>query len=152
MIPIKLGRRTYLVDEWGNITKIRGSGLKSVHPDKDGYLKVTCMYLDEDGVYKTYNGFVHRIVYEAFHGEIPEDMTVDHIDNDKLNNHKDNLQLLTAVDNSNKSHAKHWTVTTPDGDQFEVWNLEKFCRDNKLHASHIKTGTYKGWKARRVDG
>lgn len=42
---------------------------------------------------------VHRVVYVWHHGDIPQGMVVDHIDNDKTNNHKDNLQLLTPYEN-----------------------------------------------------
>lgn len=47
--------------------------------------------------------YVHRIVYRAFKGEIGEGLQVDHIDGDKLNNSVDNLQLLTAKENSQKA-------------------------------------------------
>ena len=37
----------------------------------------------------------HVASYLWFKGDIPHELDVDHIDNDKLNNHPDNLQLLT---------------------------------------------------------
>ena len=48
---------------------------------------------------------VHRIVYIWFHGEQPESMVVDHIDNNKQNNNKDNLQLLSPYQNIWKERA-----------------------------------------------
>ena len=42
---------------------------------------------------------VHRIVYAWYNNVIPEGMVIDHKDNDKKNNHKDNLQLLTPSGN-----------------------------------------------------
>jgi hypothetical protein len=48
---------------------------------------------------------VHRIVWIAAHGIIPENMTIDHINNNKLDNRIDNLQLLSSVDNSKKAHS-----------------------------------------------
>ena len=44
---------------------------------------------------------VHRLVYEAFNGEIPEGMQVNHIDEDKTNNRLDNLNLMTPKENIN---------------------------------------------------
>ena len=42
---------------------------------------------------------VHRIVYCWYNRIIPKGLVVDHKDNNKLNNHIDNLQLLTPGDN-----------------------------------------------------
>ncbi len=46
---------------------------------------------------------VHRLVYEAFKGKIPKGYTIDHRDNDSLNNRIDNLQCVTQRENIIKS-------------------------------------------------
>lgn len=46
--------------------------------------------------------YVHRLVYTHFIGDIPKDMTVDHIDNDSFNNDVTNLQLLSLKKNHQK--------------------------------------------------
>lgn len=46
---------------------------------------------------------VHRVIWIAQNGVIPEGMVVDHINNDKLDNRIENLQLLTPEDNSSKA-------------------------------------------------
>ena len=46
---------------------------------------------------------VHRVIWIAQNGIIPEGMVVDHINNDKLDNRIENLQLLTPEDNSSKA-------------------------------------------------
>lgn len=44
--------------------------------------------------------FVHITVCEVFHGPMPQpDMIVNHIDGNKLNNHKDNLEWATKSEN-----------------------------------------------------
>lgn len=43
--------------------------------------------------------YVHRLVYEAFKGEIPEELEIDHIDRNKHNNNPDNLRLVTRAEN-----------------------------------------------------
>lgn len=43
----------------------------------------------------------HRVVWYYFNGEIPENMQVNHIDEDKSNNAISNLNLMTPKDNSN---------------------------------------------------
>lgn len=42
---------------------------------------------------------VHKLVYEAFKGEIPEGLEIDHIDRNKHNNSPDNLRVLTHKEN-----------------------------------------------------
>jgi hypothetical protein len=44
----------------------------------------------------------HRLVYEYFHGNIPSDLEIDHINNNKSDNRIENLQLLTHKQNVNK--------------------------------------------------
>lgn len=41
----------------------------------------------------------HRLIYYHFKGAIPDNMTVNHIDGNPLNNHPDNLELLSHKDN-----------------------------------------------------
>lgn len=60
------------------------------------YLKVR---LSKDGVIK--NHYVHRLVWEAFNGKIPELMQVNHIDENCHNNLLSNLNLMTSKENNN---------------------------------------------------
>lgn len=53
---------------------------------------------------------VSRFVYWWFNGDIPDGYDVDHKDDDKSNDHPDNLQLLTPEDNWEKTA---WKVRTP---------------------------------------
>lgn len=48
---------------------------------------------------------VHRIVWIAEHGVIPDGYVIDHINNDKQDNRLCNLQLLTAAENSTKART-----------------------------------------------
>jgi len=43
---------------------------------------------------------IHRLMYEAFIGKIPEGYVVHHIDNNKINNNFDNFQLMTREEHS----------------------------------------------------
>lgn len=46
---------------------------------------------------------VHRIIWIADHGIIPDGYVIDHINNNKMDNRRTNLQLLTATENSQKA-------------------------------------------------
>ena len=63
---------------------------------KQGYHYV---HLSRDG--KEKNFLVHRIVYEAFKGEIQEGYEVNHLDECKDNNSINNLNLMTHIENIN---------------------------------------------------
>jgi len=57
------------------------------------------------------NGFLkrkplHRVVYEAYFGKIPDGMQINHIDGVKTNNHLDNLEAVTPKQNT--QHA--WRI------------------------------------------
>jgi hypothetical protein len=47
-------------------------------------------------------GLAHRIIYKKFFNEIPIDLQVDHINNNRSDNSINNLQLLTRKENMNK--------------------------------------------------
>lgn len=146
MVQVKIGPLDYDIDEYGNIKKRRGKGFIKAFLDKDGYPRVSVT--DKDGV--TYNEGLHRIMWRAWKGPIPDGMTVDHIDDDKTRPHLDNLQLLTAGENAAKGNAEDWLITSPKGEQFIINNLAKFARENGLHASHLASHSYKKWKARKI--
>jgi len=48
--------------------------------------------------------YIHRLVWEAFNGKIPDGYEIDHIDNNPHNNNLDNLQLLSRRDNILKTY------------------------------------------------
>ena len=58
------------------------------HVDKYGYLYVSI---------RGHNRKIHRLVMEAFVGK--SNLTVNHKDEDKTNNHLDNLEYMTSRDN-----------------------------------------------------
>ena len=64
-------------------------------------------YLNNTGYYqiqlwknsKEKHFVLHRLIYEAYNGEIPEGMIIDHFDNNKQNNNIENLRLATNSEN-----------------------------------------------------
>ena len=71
--------------------------------DGRGYLKVG---LHKNG--KRQNSKIHQLVAVAFLNHIPcgYNLVINHIDFNKLNNHKDNLEIVTQRTNSNHKHLK----------------------------------------------
>jgi hypothetical protein len=61
--------------------------------------------LCKDGAYTRRS--VHRLVWEAFNGDIPGRLEVNHKDLDRANNRLENLELLTHRENVNHAHAKY---------------------------------------------
>jgi len=84
--------------------------------DEKGYLRVN-LYFNAKGS----PARVHRIVAEAFLGERPKGMTVNHIDGNKINNSVENLEYLSNKENIR--HAHRVIKTRP----FIVVHGEKLC-------------------------
>lgn len=64
--------------------------------DKCGYQQIC---LSKNGEHKYY--LVHRLVYEAFYGRIPFWMQVNHINENKTDNNRFNLNILSCKQNMN---------------------------------------------------
>lgn len=96
-----LGFENYYIDKYGNIISSHTNKIKKGFTNPYGY---KCIFLSKDG--KIYNRLVHRLVYESWRGKIGEDLTIDHIDENKNNNHLDNLQVMTRSENVLKFHSE----------------------------------------------
>jgi len=94
-----------------------------------GYERVV---LSKNG--KRKHHFVHRLVAISFIENIDKMPCVNHKDENPLNNRVDNLEWCTKQYNTEYSNAKYWEVLTPDGFLIEVFNMDKFCRDNNLNS------------------
>lgn len=100
----------YEVSDLGRVKGLKRGKIRKLNKSKNGYLLII---LCKDGKTKGYP--VHRLVYSAFNGEIPEGFEVNHIKEDKTNNRLCNLNLMTSKENTNwgtgiqrraKSHSK----------------------------------------------
>lgn len=143
--------QTYTYDESGNIYNKKGLLLGGTI-SSDGYRTVG-LNLDS-GKRKLFQH--HRLVAELFHPN-PEHLAhVDHIDEDRLNNHPDNLQWKSERDNGDKA-KKYFiretvTLISPSGEHILVdcaYSLAKQHEDlSEEGIRRLVRGTqvkHKGW-------
>ena len=119
----------YQVSNYGNVKTLKFDKEKLLKPiiDSQGYLKVN---LFKDNKAKTYR--VHQLIAMAFLGHTPDGhkLVVDHKDNNPLNNHVDNLQLISQRENT--SHHKtdcgvNWDKAT------NKWRARIRIGDKRVH-------------------
>ena len=104
-----------MTEEWRDVLGYEGiymvsslGRVKALNFHNYGYEKIMALSLVRDyyGLTLTKNKVrkmlkVHRIVWEAFNGPIPEGMQVNHINEDKLDNRLENLSLMSPKENIN---------------------------------------------------
>lgn len=108
------GFEGYEISNLGNVKSLKNGNCKilKTRKDKFGYLRVN-LYLEHG--FKTL--MIHKLVAFSFlnHPLGKSILIVDHIDNDKLNNKLDNLQLISCRENSSKDKknktSKHTGVS-----------------------------------------
>lgn len=134
----------YRVSEWGDVMSIGNDEKKllRLRYSGDGYLQVT---LFKNGIRKTYR--VHRLVATAFCEGAEEFECVNHKDEDKTNNHYDNLEWCTKEYNNNygtRNQRVLISMTEKYGIQvrcvelnMEFSSLEEAARYTGVYTHHI---------------
>ena len=114
----------YRISNYGNVESVTRfdtlgrripSRIMKPQKNKKGYLHVK---LTKGRYYKHY--LIHRLVADAFIGERPAELEVNHIDENKENNRADNLEYVTHSQNIRhgkgiEKRAKAVIATLPDG-------------------------------------
>lgn len=144
----KVGDNTYLINEFGAVYKLyHNDAEKKPFVNKYGY-KFHNFHISN---YGRCSKTVHKMVYETFVGPIPFGMTIDHVDDDKTNNHYLNLQLMTPGDNVAKAKEIEYQLVSPTGEVHIGKNIAKLCRHyglckvgiGKVNRGKLKTS--QGW-------
>ena len=106
----------YQVSSFGNVKSLGNDKTKKeklLKPNIDrGYYKVG---LFKNGKKKTFK--IHQLVATCFHNHKPNgyEIVVNHIDNNQLNNHKDNLELVSPRYNCSCHKTDAGVSKTPNG-------------------------------------
>lgn len=141
--PIK-GYPGYAIGETGEVISFRRHGCKILKPDTNCWGYLTYDLRSEDGSFKRQKA--HVLVAQAFLGERPEGMVVDHIDGNKLNNHYTNLRYCTQKENiNNPSTAQNnivfrkrravWAIKDGVEMSFESCNI--MCKELGLNSGTV---------------
>lgn len=90
------GYSDYLFFNWGACYSMKQKRFIG-YEMPTGY--IGCAITSDDG--EVLNTYLHRLVWVAFNGEIPEGLTINHNDENKQNNSVANLSLMTAKEQAN---------------------------------------------------
>lgn len=103
------GYENYLsVSNYGRILRKKSTDDRPInkisygHIDTHGYRYVQISFNRNTKVL-----LIHRLVYQAFIGKLDKSLVIDHIDNDRLNNHYTNLQQITQSINCYKDNSRN---------------------------------------------
>lgn len=120
----------YQISDFGNIRNKKGKILKPSLVG-DGYLQA---HLSKNG--KKYDFLIHCLVADYFLEQKRDGrrLVVDHIDNNKLNNHKDNLQIVNQrINNSKDSVSTSQYPGVSWETSYKKWRAEiRINRKNKF--------------------
>ena len=150
-MPILGYEELYWASNFGRIKSLnyhRTGKEKILRPEKTrGYLQVL-LYKDR----KRHMFRVHRIVWEAFNGPIPEGMEVNHVNECTWDNRLENLNLLTHKENNNwgtrnkragngiaKSRRKMVNQYTLGGEHIMTWFSAKGVEEELGHLGYYQT-------------
>lgn len=96
----------YKISNLGNAIGANGNKLKPTLM-KVGYLSIAISL----GNRKVVRHYIHKLVAESFIGPIKDGFVVNHKDHNKLNNHAENLEII-----SRKNNGKHWASLNRSSD------------------------------------
>lgn len=98
----KIKENLYSIEKDGRVYSHYTKKYMKTSLDKDGYSTISLK--NRNGGYSHFG--IHRLLMIAYN-PIPsmEEMTVDHIDGNKFNNNLNNLQWVTASENTHLAHA-----------------------------------------------
>ena len=107
-----------------------------------GYLRIV---VSDQGIIKNY--LKHRFIFECFYGKINDvKLVVDHINNIKIDNRLENLQLITQSQNKKKEHRKGKNlppirvraINTKSGESFDYDSIYECSKRLDINPASIR--------------
>lgn len=137
----------YEISNYGNVRNAQSKKLRKQQITKSGYLRI--VLYDDNLNRKIF--FVHRLVWINFVSDIPKGFQINHKDENKINNHLCNLELMTPKENSNygnrnklvsehtkNTHCKTVYQFTLNGDYIKSFpSTKEVQRQLGFDSSHI---------------
>lgn len=121
----------YLVSDRGSVASIKyGKFRKLFQTKNDGYRLVKLCKNGNEASYR-----VHRLVWLAIKGEIPEGYHVDHLDFDRGNNCIENLRMLPSKVNTTRwseDGLKRKSEATVKANKERAKPIDQYTRDGKF--------------------
>ena len=121
------GYENYMVSNMGNVWSITNKKRLSPIDNGNGYMRVNlCSHGERRCI------FIHRLVVQAFIGEIGEGLEVNHINHDTTDNRLTNLEIVTHTKNlqdrtSNNGYQFTFVESLPeDARPFEHYGNHEF--------------------------
>lgn len=163
--PINGYEGLYSVSNYGRVYSHYGGGRFLIdRKNKLGYMELT---LCKDTIREQVH--VHRLVALTFVSGYFKGAIVNHIDFNKSNNHVNNLEWATYLENTHHSierirkaihevSGKEYVITYPCGRKEIIKNLCKFCRENNLKQGNLHKTVrglrkhHKGFSAKLLKG
>lgn len=135
----------YYVSTDGEVfSKITHKQLKPIRKS-NGYYKIN-IYVEK---YKFIQPYIHRMVAETFLDDYSNDLTVNHIDENKSNNKLSNLEMTTLKENLDKYYTgKKSKVLLIKNNKTKVFNsIYETCKHfNISFLDFMSRNTIKGYK------
>ena len=117
-IPLTDGK--YLISTNGEVARVlKNGGMRKLSPYKNNTPYLSVKICDNSG--KCMNKYVHRLVAENFLDRSEEGVEVNHINGDKCDNRRENLEWVTRSEN--ERHKATVLKTASNGNQVEVAEL-----------------------------
>lgn len=94
-----------------------------------------CTYNEDKVGHFAHNHFIHRDVWQYYHGDIPDEYQIHHVDENKANNAVENLQCLTKQEHRrlhNKQPLHEERVCKTCG---KIFIVQKACQQRALYCS-----------------
>ena len=128
-------REFYYIDESGNVwSNARTKELKklNLYTKTGGYLYACLM----DKYKKKHYVRVHRLVALAYIPNLDNKAYVNHINENRTDNHVSNLEWVTPKENNLHSLTKKMYVYNSDGELFKVYDNTGQCKEDGFNQGH----------------